>query len=112
MRFLIRCAFWLSLALLFIPLGTHGHAPDVEPVTPLETLGAAGEAVRDVARLCERQPQVCAVASAAMRTIATRVREGLRLAEQLSGGEESPQAEPQEAPTPEEPVVGTSAPQD
>lgn len=78
MGFLIRTAFWFSLVLLFLPLGT---GPDGESrVSPLQALFAAREAVGDIAAICERKPEVCETGKAAMQTIGERARESARIA--------------------------------
>ncbi|MCT8999611.1 DUF5330 domain-containing protein [Chelativorans intermedius] len=83
MGFLIRSAFWLSLVLLFIPLGAGGETPQSGTVHPLAVVSAAGSALQDVLGLCERQPAVCTTAKAAMHTIAVRAREGVRMARDM-----------------------------
>lgn len=78
MGFLIRTAFWFSLVLLLLPLGT---GPDGESrVSPLQALFAAREAVGDIAGICERKPEVCETGKAAMQTIGVRARESARFA--------------------------------
>lgn len=78
MGFLIRTAFWFSLVLLMLPLGT---GPDGESrVSPLQALFAAREAVGDIAGICERKPDVCETGKAAMQTIGVRARESARIA--------------------------------
>lgn len=90
MRFLIRCVFWLFLALLFIPLGLGGSSSGTESVGPLQALVAAREAVRDLTGICDRQPEVCATARAALETVTARAREGVRLAQELIAEESHP----------------------
>jgi hypothetical protein len=78
MGFLIRTAFWFSLVLLLLPLGT---GPDGEnSVSPLQAIFAAREAVGDIAGICERKPDVCETGKAAMQTIGVRARESARIA--------------------------------
>ncbi|MDP3896187.1 MAG: DUF5330 domain-containing protein [Mesorhizobium sp.] len=79
MGFIIRSAFWLSLVLLFLPLGGNG-AGDAEPVGPLQALSAAREAVGDLSGICERKPDVCVTGKAAIQTIGVRAREASRFA--------------------------------
>lgn len=83
MGFLLRCCFWIGLALLFIPFGTGGADGEGPSVNPIQTLVAARDAVMDIASLCERQPAVCETASAALQTVIARAGEGMRLAQQL-----------------------------
>ncbi|WP_406873858.1 DUF5330 domain-containing protein [Aminobacter sp. P9b] len=78
MGFLFRTAFWFSLVLLLLPLGT---GPDGEnSVSPLQAIFAAREAVGDIAGICERKPEVCETGKAAMQTIGVRARESARIA--------------------------------
>jgi hypothetical protein len=79
MGFLIRCAFWLSLVLLIIPLGGAG-GEDTETVGPIQALSAAREAVGDLSGICERKPDVCLTGKAALHTIGVRAREASRIA--------------------------------
>src|SRR5690554_1750765 len=97
MGFLLRCCFWIALALLFIPIGTGGADGESPSVNPLQTLVAARDAVMDIASICERQPDVCATANAAMQTVIGRASEGMRLAQQLIDSNTSEEA----TPTPE-----------
>ncbi len=78
MGFLIRMAFWFSLVLLALPLDPAGH--DGAGVSPIQAFFAAKQAVDDVAGICERKPDVCAVGKAAMHTIGVRARESARIA--------------------------------
>lgn len=111
MGFLIRCAFWLSLVLLFIPFNT-GQGPEAEQVGPLQALVAAREAVRDVAGICERQPDVCATAKTAVHTITARAKEGVRIAQDLIDDEAAPGTETVEeaAEEPQVAITGSVAP--
>jgi hypothetical protein len=78
MGFLIRSAFWLSLLLLIIPFGgTSGSGGDVDAV---EAISAAREAFHDMSGICERKPDVCETAGAALETIGIRAREGAKIA--------------------------------
>lgn len=86
MRFLIRCAFGLGLLFLIMPLDTDKPASaesadkpiPAEPVGSLQLLSAASEAMRDVAGICDRRPDVCATARAVFATLAAHATEILR----------------------------------
>lgn len=87
MGFIIRSAFWLSLVLLLIPFGS---SHDGQMVNPLQAMFAAKGAIEDIAGMCERKPDVCAVGRAAVHTIGVRAREGARMAYQaLDGADEN-----------------------
>ncbi|WP_274424898.1 DUF5330 domain-containing protein [Chelativorans sp. YIM 93263] len=104
--FLIRCIFWFSLVLLFLPINVSEQAPGVESVNPLQAIAAVRDTVRDLADICMRQPDVCATASAAVQTITARAKEGMRIARELV--EEEHSASPEAA----QPAVETPAEDD
>lgn len=83
MWFLIRSIFWLSLVLLLIPFGAAGNGTDADPVSPAAALSAARDAAGDIAGMCERKPEVCAVGRSALHTIGVRARDGARLAYEM-----------------------------
>jgi hypothetical protein len=87
MGFLIRMAFWFSLVLLVLPLGTDGTTG----VNPIQAFFAAKEAVEDMSGICERKPEVCNVGRAAMETIGARAKESARMAyEMLEDKDDAP----------------------
>ena len=86
MGFLIRMAFWFSLVLLFIPFEISDGEGRVVTVGPIQAFFAAKGAVDDIAGMCERKPDVCAVGRAAAHTVAVRAREGARMAYQALDG--------------------------
>lgn len=79
MGFLIRMAFWFSLVLLVLPLGTDGTTG----VNPIQAFFAAKEAVEDMSGICDRKPEVCDVGRAAMETIGARAKESARMAYEM-----------------------------
>ena len=85
--FLIRMTFWFSLVLLLLPLdtGADGGEPAVNPI---RAFLAAGEAVSDLAGMCERKPDVCETGASALHTIAGRAREGTRMVLRYVGEDE------------------------
>lgn len=84
MGFLIRCAFWLSLVLLVIPIDTGASKTDGAPsVGPIQAFFAARAAVSDVAGICGREPGVCETGRAALHTIGARARESVRFASEI-----------------------------
>lgn len=80
MSFLIRTAFWFSLVLLALPLGGPGGTDGQRSVNAFEAVVAAGEAVSDIAGMCERKPAVCETGRSAISTIGVRAREVSRIA--------------------------------
>ncbi len=95
MGFLIRTAFWLSLVLLVIPLDVTGRDGGESAIGPVDALIAARGAIGDIAGMCERQPEVCAVGRSALHTIGLKAREGVRIAYDML---EEPTAEPAREP--------------
>ncbi len=85
MFFLIRTAFWFSLVLLFLPLGSG----ETEQVGPVQAFVAARAAIADISGFCERQPDACATGSAAIHTIGTRAQESVRIAGEFLGDGET-----------------------
>ncbi len=83
MWFLIRAAFWFSLVLLALPLGTGSDEAGQPSVGPLQALVAARDAVGDIAAICERKPDVCVVGQEALHTIGVRARAGAKLAYEM-----------------------------
>lgn len=82
MGFLIRSAFWLSLALLLIPVDT-GETGHTRHVSAFQALMAAGEAASDVAGMCERKPEVCTIGKSALETIGARARVSAKYAYEM-----------------------------
>jgi hypothetical protein len=80
MGFLIRTAFWFSLVLLILPLGSGSGADGGQSVSPFQAFLAASEAVGDVTGICERKPDVCEIGKSAFQTIKMRAGESARIA--------------------------------
>jgi hypothetical protein len=76
--FLIRAAFWLSLAVLLIPADpkTGTEAPRV---SAFEALGAARATVADLSAFCDRNPDVCVTGHAAFQVFTEKAQNGARL---------------------------------
>ncbi|WP_274629697.1 DUF5330 domain-containing protein [Arvimicrobium flavum] len=80
MGFLIRMAFWFSLVLLALPLGGVDERTGERQIGAFEAIIAAGEAMTDIAGMCERKPDVCETGKAAIATVGVRAREASRIA--------------------------------
>ena len=81
MLFLLRTAFWLTLVLVLIPLGsdqerTSGQSVDVDPVSAFL---AAQATVSDIGGFCRRNPQACETGGDALTAIGSRARDGARI---------------------------------
>ncbi|NBN62919.1 DUF5330 domain-containing protein [Pannonibacter tanglangensis] len=79
MFFLIRTAFWLTLVLLLIPLGTDQKEGNGINVDPLAALMAAQATVSDLSGFCDRNPQACETGGQALTAIGTQARDGARI---------------------------------
>ena len=78
MLFLLRTAFWLTLVLVLIPLGsdqtsTPERTVDVDPVSAFL---AAQATVSDIGGFCSRNPQACETGGNALSAIGSRARDG------------------------------------
>lgn len=75
--FLLRAAFWLSVAILFIPADPQtGEAPRV---TVVNAFLAAKATVADLSAFCDRNPDVCVTSGAAFDMFAEKAENGVRM---------------------------------
>ena len=65
MMFLVRTAFWLSVAIVLLPTPDSVKAPESK-VGATQAIGAATAAVSDMKGFCTRQPDACEVGSQAL----------------------------------------------
>lgn len=80
MFFLIRTAFWLTLVLLLIPLGTgQKDSTTGIDVDPLAAMLAAQATVSDLTGFCDRNPQACETGGQALVAIGAQARDGARI---------------------------------
>ena len=98
--FLFKSAFWLSIALLFIPLAPSSETGEPQ-VGAIDAFFAAREAISDVTGICERKPEVCEVGGALVGSMGVRAREGARMAYEALDGQFG-DAEPREHARPTE----------
>ncbi len=92
MFFLLRCAFWLTIALALLPSGGQIPAAKGPQVSATEALVAAGSAVSDVGSFCDRQAEACEVGAQAAVAIGQRAQAGAKMVfefinERVSHGE-------------------------
>src|SRR5437660_9601187 len=78
MFFLIRAAFWLSIAILFIPADPE-TGTDAPRVTAIEALVAARATIADFSAFCDRNPDVCTTGNAALRLFSDKAHNGVRM---------------------------------
>ena len=65
MMFLVRTAFWLSVAIVLLPTPDSMKAPESK-VGATQAISAATAAVSDARGFCTRQPEACEVGSNAL----------------------------------------------
>lgn len=86
--FLIRTAFWLSIAILFIPAGPDtDSAPQAGPISASQALGAAQSIWIDLAGFCQRNTAVCETGGAVAGTFTSKARNGARILYQYLDGD-------------------------
>jgi hypothetical protein len=78
MFFLIRAAFWLSVAILFIPADPE-TGTDAPRVTAIEALVAARATIADISGFCDRNPDVCTTGNAALHLFSEKAHSGVRM---------------------------------
>jgi hypothetical protein len=112
MGFLIRVTFWFSLVLLALPLDGTGTQNGEHQVNAIEAIIAAGEAMTDIAGMCERKPEVCETGKSAISTIGVRAREVSRIAYESfdQKPDETDSTATGTIPVPSEPVAPEPAP--
>ncbi|WP_428649883.1 DUF5330 domain-containing protein [Roseibium sp.] len=85
MFFLLRTAFWLTLVLAVIPLGSSKESTPVETVDPVSAFLAAQATVSDITGFCQRNPQACNTGGDALTAIGSRARDGARIVYEFIG---------------------------
>ena len=79
MFFLLRTAFWLTLVLALIPIGSGGSDSETKSIDPVAAYFAAQAAVSDLGGFCDRNPAACETGSEAISAIGARARDGARI---------------------------------
>lgn len=79
MFFLLRTAFWLTLVLVLIPLGSDKSESETTQVDPISAYFAAQATVSDLGGFCGRNPQACETGGEALTAIGSRARDGARI---------------------------------
>jgi len=78
MFFLIRAAFWLSVAIMFIHADPE-TGTDAPRVTAIEALVATRATITDISGFCDRNPDVCTTGNAALRLFSDKAHNGVRM---------------------------------
>ncbi|WP_417684700.1 DUF5330 domain-containing protein [Roseibium sp.] len=79
MFFLLRTAFWLTLVLVLIPIGSGNQSTSNESIDPVAAYFAAQATVSDLGGFCSRNPAACETGSEALSAIGARARDGARV---------------------------------
>jgi hypothetical protein len=79
MFFLLRTAFWLTLVLVLIPIGSEKESTPVETINPVSAYLAAQATVSDIGGFCDRNPLACETGGNALTAIGSRARDGARM---------------------------------
>ncbi|MEP3045818.1 MAG: DUF5330 domain-containing protein [Roseibium sp.] len=79
MFFLLRTAFWLTLVLVLIPLGSEKETDHVDAINPVSAYLAAQATVSDIGGFCSRNPLACETGGNALTAIGSRARDGAQL---------------------------------
>ncbi len=85
MFFLLRTAFWLTLVLAVIPLGSGKGSSPVETVDPVSAFLAAQATVSDLGGFCGRNPQACETGGEALSAIGSSARDGAKIVYEFIG---------------------------
>lgn len=100
MFFLLRTAFWLTLVLALIPLGSGKSENTATGIDPASAYFAASAAVSDIGNFCQRNPQACETGGDALAMIGARARDGARIVYEFLDTQVAEQ-EPVEDPNPD-----------
>lgn len=88
--FLIRAAFWLSIAVLFIPAEqSDTEQTPVKLVSTGEAIVAAQSVWSDFSAFCDRNPQVCVTGETAMLTFSQKAKNGARMLYNFLDGDDA-----------------------
>ncbi len=79
MFFLLRAAFWLTLALVLLPTGQAQQTAQGPKVDPVDAIVAAGTAVADMSSFCDRQAEACVIGAQTAAVIGQRAQAGAKM---------------------------------
>ncbi|MBL1406846.1 MAG: DUF5330 domain-containing protein [Rhizobiales bacterium] len=78
--FLIKSAFWLTVAIAFIPVSNDQLDEGQRNITTAETISLAQSVIQDASSFCERNPRPCETGSMIVSQLGVKAREGARIA--------------------------------
>lgn len=79
MFFLLRCAFWIALVLLILPIDTGEDGKDGIGINPVAAFFAAQSTISDLSSFCERNPQTCETGGQAISQIGAKAKVSARM---------------------------------
>jgi hypothetical protein len=79
MRFLLRVAFWLGLAVLLVPTGHSGSESGTGEPSAADAVSAAQATVADLRQFCDRRPEACAVGAQAAVAFGHKAQAGAKM---------------------------------
>lgn len=79
MFFLLRCAFWIALVLLILPIDTGEDGKDGIGINPVAAFFAAQSTISDLSGFCERNPQTCETGGQAISQIGAKAKVSARM---------------------------------
>src|SRR6202140_5955708 len=88
MMFLLRAAFWMSVALALLPSFAPGRSSTVPvDLRAGEAVTAASATVADVSLFCERRPEACAAGAQFASAFGQRTQAGAKILYEFIGGQ-------------------------
>jgi hypothetical protein len=89
--FFVRSIFWLSLVFVLLPVAPEDQ-DKIEAISPIEAVGAAAAAVRDISGFCARNPDTCETGGKAAVALGYKAKYGAQQLLSSSGDESSVEA--------------------
>lgn len=74
MFFLLRCAFWIGLVLLLLPIDTGPDESSTAGISPVKAFFAAQSTISDLSGFCDRNPETCATGGQAIARIGEKAK--------------------------------------
>jgi hypothetical protein len=106
MMFLMRTAFWVSVALALLPSFVSGQSKTMPAdVGTNEAATAASATFADISHFCDRRPEACAAGAQLASAFGQRAQAGAKIVYEFVGDRLAKQERPQEHPAPSTPVV-------
>lgn len=79
MFFLLRCAFWIGLVLLLLPIDTGPDESRTAGISPVKAFFAAQSTISDLSGFCDRNPETCATGGQAIARIGEKAKVSAKL---------------------------------